>query len=153
MKAIISKKDGSNPLKYILVTNVNPLCAELSKWMYKPEKDKSLFIIKISHNTIPVRKGTSLILNDQYNIEIMDMSTTDSCLTINNLCITKIEYEYQTDDITFTISEGKTVVGHKVVFKRTTFEIRENIINALKIISSIPTNTSILAFDEFVKQM
>lgn len=134
--------------KYILITNLNPFQTELSAFFLKPEADKSAFVVKLTASTKPEKEGDSLILNDQYTIEILDKSASIIGININHLCITKIEYNYKTHDITLSINEGLKVFSQQVNFKRTNPEIRIDIISAIEKISLIPTTTSISTISE-----
>jgi hypothetical protein len=134
--------------KYILITNQNPLQTELSDLLLKPELDKSNFVIKLTSSIKPEKEGDSLILNDQYAIEILDKSASKTGMNVNHLCITKIEYDYKTQNLTFSIDEGLKVFSQRVNFKRTNPEIRIDIISAIGKISLIPTTTSIATISE-----
>jgi len=134
--------------KYILITNLNPFETELTTHLLKPETDKSIYVIKLSYYIKPEPHGDSLVLNDQYNIEILDKSSSKTGIKINHLCLTKIEYDYKTHNITFSIDEGLKVFSQRVNIARTNPEIRMDIINALEKISFIASNTSIATISE-----
>lgn len=130
--------------KYILITSHNPIQTELSDFLLKPELDKCIFAIQLISSTIPEKE----ILNDLYSFEILDKSKSITGMNVNHLCITKIEYDYNTKKITLSIDEGVKVFSQRVNFKRTNPEIRIDIISAIKKISLIPTTTSIATISD-----
>lgn len=134
--------------KYILITNLNPFEAEFTDLLLKPEKDKCIYVIKLIFSIKSEPQGDSLVLNDQYNIEIIDKTSNATGIMINHLCVTKIEYDYKTHNITFLIDEGLKVFAQRVNFKRTNPEIRIDIKKAIEKIFSILTNTSIATIFE-----
>jgi hypothetical protein len=133
---------------FILITSQNPFHCEFSDFFLKPEKDKSLYVIKLISSTRPEPRGDSMILNDEYNIEILDESSRAAAIKINHLCLTKIVYDYKTHYITFSIDEGLKVFSQPVNIKRTNPEIRIDIQKGIEKITLIPTNTSIATIFE-----
>ncbi len=134
--------------KYILITNLNPFETEFNTILLNPETAKNIYVIKLISSIKPVPQGNSLVLNDQYNIEILDKSSSIAGIKINHLCVTKIEYDYKTHNITFSIDEGIKVFSQRVNFKRTNPEIRIDIKKAIEKIFLIPTTTSIATIFE-----
>lgn len=129
--------------KYILITKLNPIQAEFSSVLYKPETDRSIYIIKLISSIRPEHKENSIMLSDDYNFEILDNKLNKSGININNFCVTKITYNSKDSSMTFSIDQGLTVLSQLVTVKRSNFEIRNDVVTALKKIYEIPTSVDI----------
>ena len=112
---------------YILIKKINPFTAELTDKLYDPELKSSLSIIKVDLTLVP---------EDNYQIELIDSSKNKVALIINHLCITEIKYDSKKKNIIFKIDEIPKEIGRKMEFASTNFDIRIDIIRALKNIES-----------------
>ena len=98
--------------------------------------------------TVFEKKQNNGILNDSFKIDILDKEKNGAVININQLCITGIEYDNKDCSIIFIIDEGQKVLGQRIKFKRSAYEIRSCILAGLKKIYEIPSNESIAKISE-----
>lgn len=126
---------------YILITSLFPLKTELAENLYQPELEKSEYVMEFISSSIV--RGNDLIIDGKYLIEIKNKKNEKVCIGMNHLCITNIEYEYDPQDIIFTINQEPKIIGHRVTAKRNNNDIRMSIMSALNLISEISIETEL----------
>ena len=130
--------------KYILITSIDPVESEFSIHLNRPEIERSICILRVIQTTIPAKMGDSIILHEQNLIEIVDKTLNSTCVKMSHICITKIEHDYKNQNITVTMDCGSNIIGHQIVSKRISVEIRIDIIEMLQKISQLTADKSIL---------
>ena len=136
--------------KEIIIYSLNPIKYKFSENRCKNQELNCENIIEVKPHSKPDIKDKELVYWDCFNVQIFNNEMNISSLIINHLCVTKIEFKYNTRELIFIIDDINTkyrkIIGHRITLKRTELDIRKDILKGLEKLAEIKDEKSIINF-------